>query len=404
MSDEELMTTTISFPRAERVTGMQPSSTLAVAQAAERLRAAGVKVIDLGAGEPDFPTPEHIKQAAYRAIEGNFTKYTAAAGTVELKQAIIDRIAEDYDVQYSPNQVMATAGAKQAIFNGVVTLINPGDEVLIPSPCWVSFPEMVVFASGRCVFIDTEPNDFQLTAEMVRQQVTPRTKLLIINSPCNPTGRAIPPETFHQIIETAVEHGLHVISDETYREFVYPPNRPCSLAQAPPELRFHVLVCGSMSKTYAMTGWRLGYALGSEAWITEMIKVQSHVTSNPTSIAQKAAVAGLRGPREPIQAMLSEYERRREYLIPALNEIPGFKCAWPEGAFYAFPNIKAILATGAFESSSDVQLHLLEQYHVAVVAGSAFGIEGYLRISYANSLEALQHAVARLHEFARSVL
>jgi aspartate aminotransferase len=398
------MNTTNDFPSAERVKAMQPSSTLAVVQAADRLRAAGVKVIDLGAGEPDFPTPDHIKQAAYQAIAENFTKYTAAAGTAELKQAIIDRIAEDYGVQYAPNQVIACAGAKQAIFNGIVTLINPGDDVLIPSPCWVSFPDMVAFAGGRSVLIDTEPNDFQLTADLVRQHVTPRTKLLILNSPCNPTGRMIPPDALRQIVETAAERGFFVISDETYREFVYPPHQPFTAAQVPAELHPYLLMCGSMSKTYAMTGWRLGYAVGPPGWIAEMIKVQSHSTSNPTSIAQKAAVAGLRGPREPVSEMLSEYQRRREYLIPALNGIPGFTCAWPEGAFYAFPNIKSILAHSPFTSSADVQLHLLEHYHIALVSGSAFGVEGYLRISYANSLEALERAVGRLREFARDVL
>jgi aspartate aminotransferase len=404
MNDEEIMTTTNTFQFADRVKGMQASSTLAVVQAADRLRAAGVEVIDLGAGEPDFPTPDHIKQAANLAIEQNFTKYTAADGTADLKKAIIERMAEDYGVEYAMNQVMATAGAKQALFNAIATLINPGDEVLIPGPCWVSFPEMVAFAEGKTVLIDTEPTGFDLSADLVKQHITPRSKLLILNSPCNPTGRAISAQTLHQIIGTAAEHGVLVISDETYREFVYPPAEACSAAQVPAELRPSVLVCGSMSKTYAMTGWRLGYALGSAAWIKEMVKVQSHSTSNPTSIAQKAAIAGLRGPRGPVIEMLSEYRRRREYLIPALNEVPGISCLSPEGAFYAFPNIKPILANSTFKTSAEVQLHLLEKYHIAVVSGSAFGIEGYLRISYANSLEALKDAVARLHEFARSVL
>jgi len=246
------------FPRSTRVSHMQPSSTLAVVQAAAQLRAAGAEVIDLGAGEPDFPTPDHIKQAAHQAIADNFTKYTPAAGTLELKQAIIDRLAQDYGVEYTPQQVMATAGAKQAIFNAVVTLINPGDEVLIPSPYWVTFPEVVVFAGGRCVFIDTEPTGFQLTADLLEAHLSPRTRLLILNSPCNPTGRAIASETYRQIVEKAVERGLYVIADECYREFVYPPAKPFCAGQLLPELRARMMICGTLSKTYAMTGWRLG--------------------------------------------------------------------------------------------------------------------------------------------------
>jgi aspartate aminotransferase len=382
---------------------MQPSSTLAVVQAATRLRAAGVEVIDFGAGEPDFPTPDHIKQAAHQAINENFTKYTPAAGTLELKEAILERLFEDYGVQYTPSQVMATAGGKQAIFNAVVALINPGDEVLIPSPYWVTFPEVVTFAEGRSVFIDTEPTGFQLTPELVDAYISARTRLLILNSPGNPSGRAIPPDVYQQIVERAVERGLYVIADECYREFVYPPATRFCAGQLPPELRTRVLVCGTLSKTYAMTGWRLGYALGDERWIDEMVKVQSHSTSNPTSISQKAGVAALRGPQEPRRMMLAEYQRRRDFLIPALNQIPGLQCTWPEGAFYAFPNINRLLEGSSVKSSEEVQFRLLEDYHVAVTAGSAFGLDGYLRISYANSMDALQRGVERIRAFVESL-
>ncbi len=388
-----------SFPRSTRVSQMRPSLTLAVVQAALRLRAAGVEIVDLGAGEPDFPTPDHIKQAAQAALRENFTRYTPASGIKELKEAIVERLAEDYGIDYSPAQVMATAGGKQAIFNAIVALINPGDEVLIPSPYWVTFPEIVAFAGGQSVFIDTEPTDFQLTVDALEAHLTPRAKLLILNSPCNPTGRAIPPERFRQLVEKAVEHGLYVISDECYREFVYPPMRPFCAGQLSPELRSRVLIVGTLSKTYAMTGWRLGYALGPEPWITEMIKVQSHSTSNPNSITQKAAIAALRGPQEPLMRMLEEYERRRDFLIPALNEIPGVSCTWPEGAFYAFPNIRGLLERSSLNSSVEVQHRLLEEYHVAVTAGAAFGSDGHLRISYANSLDALEKGVERLRAF-----
>ncbi|MBI3950134.1 MAG: pyridoxal phosphate-dependent aminotransferase [Acidobacteria bacterium] len=386
------------FPPSIRVQRMQASSTLAVVQAAARLRAQGIEVIDLGAGEPDFPTPEHIKQAAHQAINENFTKYTPAAGIPELKQAIIERLFEDYGVQYTPPQVIATAGGKQAIFNAVVALINPGDEVLIPSPYWVTFPEIVTFAEGKSVFIDTEPTGFQFTPELFEAHISARTKLLILNSPCNPTGRAILPDTYRRIVEMAAERQVYVIADECYREFVYPPAQPFCAGQLPPELKRWVLVSGTLSKTYAMTGWRLGYALGDQRWIDDMVKVQSHSTSNPTSISQKAGVAALRGPRESIRMMLEEYQRRRDFLIPALNAIPGIECNWPEGAFYAFPNIEKLL-NGSIKTSEEAQLRLLEDYHVALTPGSAFGLEGYLRISYANSMDALRRGVEQIRAF-----
>lgn len=398
-----MMSERSGFSRSTRVSHMQPSSTLAVVQAAARLRAAGIEVIDFGAGEPDFPTPEHIKHAAHQAINEDFTKYTPAAGIPELKEAILERLFEDYGVEYKPTQVMATAGGKQAIFNAVVSLINPGDEVLIPSPHWVTFPEIVAFAEGRSVFIDTEPTGFQLTPELLEAHLSPRARLLILNSPGNPSGRAIPPDVYERLVERAVAHGLYVLADECYREFVYPPATRFCAGQLPPELRARVLICGSLSKTYAMTGWRLGYALGDERWIAEMVKVQSHSTSNPTSISQKAGVAALRGPQEPRRMMLAEYQRRRDYLIPALNEIPGIQCTWPEGAFYAFPNIKQLLSGTSITTSEEAQLRLLEEYHVAVTAGSAFGLEGYLRISYANSMDALQRGVERLRAFVNSL-
>lgn len=398
-----MMSQSTPFPRSQRVSHMQPSSTLLVVQAAARLRAQGIQVIDLGAGEPDFPTPHHIKQAAQQAIADNFTKYTPAAGIPELKQAIVESLYAEYQVEYTPAQVIATAGAKQAIFNAIVSLINPGDEVLIPSPYWVTFPEIVAFAQGRSVYIDTEPTGFHLTADLVQAHITPRSRLLILNSPCNPTGRVIPPETYRQIVETAVAHGLYIIADECYREFVYPPAVRFCAGQLPNELRSHLMICGSLSKTYAMTGWRLGYALGPQAWIEEMVKVASHSTSNPTSISQKAALAALRGPREPVEAMLNEYRRRRDYLIPALNQLPGIHCDMPDGAFYAFVNIKHLLANGPMKTSDEVQLRLLEDFHVALTAGSAFGVEGYLRISYANSMEALERGVEQIRAFIESL-
>lgn len=390
-----------SFPAAERVRLMEASSTMAVVQAAERLRAAGHRVLDLGAGEPDFPTPEPIKEAARRALAENFTRYTPAAGITELRAAIARFLNERFGSSYTPKQVMATAGGKQAIFNAIVTLIGPGDEVLIPAPYWVTFPQVVTFAGGRSLFLSTEENAFRLTAEMVRSAVTPRTKLLILNSPCNPTGRVIPPEEFRRIVETALERGLYVISDECYREFVYPPQVPFSAAALPEPMRERVLIVGSFSKTYAMTGWRIGYAVGPEEWIQEMIKVQSHSTSNPTSIAQRAAIEALTGPQEAVAEMLREYCERRDFLLSALRQIPGIRCVEPEGAFYVFPDVRDLMRARGIETSKELEQRLLEECQIAITAGAAFGAEGYIRISYANSREVLQEAVARLDRFAR---
>jgi aspartate aminotransferase len=398
----ERMQSDRDFPAAERVRLMQVSSTMAVLQAAERLRATGVRVLDLGAGEPDFPTPEHIKEAARRALAENFTRYTPAAGIAELRAAIARFLNEHFGSTYAPEHVIVTAGGKQAIFNAIVTLIEPGDEVLIPAPYWVTFPQVVTFAGGRSRFLPTEVNEFRLTAEMVGEAVTPRTKLLILNSPCNPTGRVIPPQEFRRIVEVAVARGVYVLSDECYREFVYPPHIPFSAASLPEAMRERVLIVGSFSKTYAMTGWRIGYAVGPHAWIREMIKVQSHSTSNPTSIAQKAALEALTGPQESVVTMLREYQRRRDFLLEALNALPGIRCAVPEGAFYVFPDVREMMRARGLRTSEELEARLLEECQIALTAGAAFGAEGYVRISYATSLDVLQEAIARLDRFARA--
>lgn len=386
------------FTPAHRVAAMAVSSTLAVMQKADNLRRAGHDVIDLGAGEPDFNTPDNIKKSAHQAIDSNFTRYTPTAGTKEIKEAIINYIALETGAQYQPSEVIVSAGGKQAIFNAILTLINPGDEVLIPAPYWVTFPEIVTLAGGTSVIIDTEVNDFQLTAEMLKAHISPRTKLLILNSPNNPSGRIITKTEFERIAQIALENNIWLLSDECYYQFVYPPNKPFSAAHLPKEIRENTLVCGSLSKTYAMTGWRLGYALGSKEWIAEMVKVQSHSTSNPSSIGQKAAIEALAGPQESVKEMLAEYKVRRDYLIPALNQIKAIECVEPEGAFYAFPNVKKVLASSdKIKTSEQLAEYLLEQAHVALTAGSAFGAEGYLRISYATSLDILKQGIERIN-------
>src|SRR5205823_7100970 len=327
-----------NFQSSDNVAQMKASSTLAAMQAAEAMRAAGVDVVDLGAGEPDFDTPQNIKDAAAEAMRAGKTKYTPAAGTRELQQAIIGFYNREFHANYERNEVMATTGGKQAIFNAVVSLINPDDEVLIPKPYWVSFPEIVTFARGKSVFIETEENDFVLTADMVRRATTPKTKLIILNSPSNPSGRVIPPGEFKEIMEVIAEKDLYAVSDECYLRFVYPPATVFSAASLRPELRKRLCIAGSFSKTYAMTGWRIGYSLANTDWTRAMLKVQGHSTSNATSISQAAAIEALNGPQESVATMLAEYARRRDWLLNALNEIPGLRCPQPEGAFYSFPD------------------------------------------------------------------
>jgi aspartate aminotransferase len=383
------------FPVASRVARMSASKTMAVSALAEQLRRAGADVLDLGAGEPDFPTPENIRRAAYEAAERGHTKYTAAAGTLRLKRAVCDRYAEDFGAAYEPSEVIAGAGAKQVIFNAVATLVEPGDEVLIPKPYWVTFPEAVTFAGGRAVWVETEADGFRLTAAAVARAITPRTKLLIINSPSNPSGLVVPPEEFERVVALAAGRGLWVISDECYDRFVYEPARPFSAAQLPEPLRRRVLVAGSCSKTYAMTGWRIGYALGPREWVEAMACLQSHSTSNPSSVSQEAAVEALTGPQTSVARMLEAYRERRDWLIPALNELPGVTCAMPDGAFYAFPCVRGALGHNYVQTSEELATFLLEEAHVAVTPGEAFGAPGYLRISYAASPEVLRRAVGR---------
>ncbi len=391
-------TSVSAFPVSTRAQMTSLSSTAAVVMAAEKLRSQGVKVIDLGVGEPDFPTPDHIKDAAKKALDENFTKYTSASGIAPLRRAICDYMNSNFGSDYEPEQCCVVLGGKQGIFNAVLAAINPGDEVLLENPCWVSFPEIVHFAEGKVVPVDTEATDFHLTADLVKSAITPASKLMIINSPSNPTGRVIDPAEFKKIIEAAIERGLWVISDECYLQFVYPPNGPNSAAILPPELRSKVLIAGSLSKTYAMTGWRVGFTLGPQEWVTEVIKIQSQSATHAASIAQKAAIAALTGSQESVKTMLAEYHRRADWLIPALNQVPGVKCGKPEGAFYAFPDIKELMKNCGFATSKEAADELLWKYGVVTTAGSAFGGEGYLRISYANSLEAIKEAVERIKQ------
>jgi len=385
----------LTFKVSENVARMKASSTLAAMQAAEAMRAAGVDVVDLGAGEPDFDTPQNIKDAAAEAMRAGQTKYTPTAGTRKLQQAIIDFYQREFGAGYERNEVMATAGGKQAVFNAVVSLINPDDEVLLPKPYWVTFPEIVAFARAKSVFIETEENDFTLTAEMVKRAITPRTRLIILTSPSNPSGRVIQPEEFENIMEIVAERDLYAISDECYLRFVYPPAGVFSAASLRPELRRRLCIAGSFSKTYAMTGWRVGYSLANADWTRAMLKVQGHSTSNATSIAQAAAAEAFNGPQDSVAGMLAEYTLRREWLLKALNEIPGLRCPQPEGAFYAFPDVRGCLK-GKLRTSAEFATELLEKEQTVVTDGAGFGADGFIRISYATSLDRLREGVKRM--------
>ncbi|HZT61138.1 MAG TPA: pyridoxal phosphate-dependent aminotransferase [Pyrinomonadaceae bacterium] len=391
--------TQADFRPSPNVARMQPSSTLAAMQAAMRMKAEGVDVVDFGPGEPDFDTPEHIKQAGAEAMRAGQTKYTPTGGTRKLQEAIVGYYEREFGARVEPSTVMATAGGKQAVFNAVVTLCGPGDEVLIARPYWVTFPEIVIFAGATPVFIDTEATGFHLTAEQVAEAITPRTRLVIINSPSNPSGRVIAPREFEKIMEVTAERGVYVVSDECYLRFVYPPAEVFTAAALAPELRERLCIAGSFSKTYAMTGWRVGYSVAPAEWTREMNKVQSHSTSNPSSISQAAAVAAFTSSQECVARMLAEYTRRRDWLVEALASVPGFRCLNPEGAFYVFPDVRGCLG-GDVKTSADFADLLLREAQTVVTDGAGFGEEGFIRISYATSMERLEEGVSRIRRVA----
>jgi aspartate aminotransferase len=382
---------------AERISRISESSTMKVAAEADRLRREGIDVVDFGAGEPDFPTPDNIKQAAVAAITANFTKYTPAGGTLELKKAICDRHRDDYGTNYAPGECMVTVGGKHAIFNVMQALIGQGDEVIIPVPYWVTYKDVVNYAGGQCAFVETDESDgFRLTADAIEPHITDKTKLLIINSPNNPSGAVLDRAEFERIYHLAVKHGIRLMTDECYCRFLY-EGEPFSIASMP-SAKENVVVAGSLSKTYAMTGWRIGFALAPKPLIDAMMKLQSHTTSNPTTISQKAAIEALRGPQGSIEIMLAEYRKRRDYAVKRLRAIPGVRIAEPKGAFYAYPNVAAGFRHG-ITSAMQFSERLLADVHVAVVPGEAFGTREHIRISYATSITELERGLDRIERF-----
>jgi aspartate aminotransferase len=390
--------TQLSSSLTNRIQRIEVSATMAVSAEAEKLRATGADLVDLGAGEPYFTTPQHIKDAAIAAINNNFTKYTAVGGIAELRDAIVKRHATDFASDYKREECTASVGGKHALFNAIQVLVDHADEVILPVPYWVSFKDIVRYAGGEPVYIATdEAHDFQLTAEMVERAITPRTKMIILNSPNNPSGSVMSPEDMTSVVRLAHERGIYVVSDECYVYLNF-TGRLFS-AGSVTDAKERMLIIGSLSKTYAMTGWRLGYALGPAPVIAAMQKLQSQSTSNPTSIVQKAAVAALSGPQDCLQEMRTQYVKLRDKVVAGLRAIPGLTCAAPNGAFYAYPNVSHYFGRGGMNSASDVAGKLLHEAHVVVVPGEAFGTQEHVRLSYAVASDQLDRGLERMRQF-----
>ncbi|MDW7534910.1 MAG: pyridoxal phosphate-dependent aminotransferase [Candidatus Nitrotoga sp.] len=389
---------------SKRVQAIKPSPTLAVTARAAKLKAEGKDIIGLGAGEPDFDTPQHIKDAAVEAIGKGFTKYTAVGGTPSLKQAIIAKLKRDNGLDYTTKQVLVSCGGKQSFFNLTLALINAGDEVIIPAPYWVSYPDIVLIAEGRPVIVQTGiEQSFKMSAEQLAAAITPRTKMVVINSPSNPTGAVYSLKELQALGALLRKHPeILIATDDMYEHIALRDEKFVNILNACPDLYARTMVLNGVSKAYAMTGWRIGYAAGPEHIITAMENVQSQSTSNPTSISQVAAEAALSGDQGCITPMLEAFRERHLFVVDALNKIPGVNCIQSEGAFYAFPDVRPVIANlhqrGLIKDATDVALseYLLERVGVAVVPGSAFGSEGYVRLSFATSMDNLRQAIARM--------
>lgn len=398
MEQATIAKTEEKFKLADRVNRISVSPTMAVLQEAEKYKAKGVDVADFGPGEPDFPTPDHIKRAAIKALDENRTKYTATPGIMPLREAICEWHKKYLGSSYQPAESIVTSGGKHTIFNAVCSLISAGDEVIIPTPYWVSYPDIVKYAGGTPVFLPTRSDDdFILRAADVEKFITKRTRMVIANSPSNPSGAVIPPGEFAKILEVCQRHDVWLLTDECYSHFTYGDAKPFSVASIP-DSKGRLIVAGSLSKTFAMTGWRVGYTLAPQPLIAAMTKLQSQSTSNVTSIAQYAALEALRGPMDSVGQMLTEYARRRERILAGVRAISGVTCTAPAGAFYVFPNISAHL-NADMPSDTAAAKQLIEREHVAVVPGEAFGAPGHLRISYATSIERIDEGLRRLNRF-----
>lgn len=393
--------TTTASPLSRRALACAPSPTLAITAKANQMKADGIDVVAFGAGEPDFDTPQHIKDAAVDALAKGYTKYTPSAGIPALKKAIVEKLARDNGLEYGPNNIIVSCGGKHSLYNLFQVLCEEGDEVIIPAPYWVSYPEQAKLAGATPVIIETtDASGFAPTVEQIRAAITPRTKIFVLNSPSNPTGAMWPRATIEALAEIAVENGFYVISDEIYEKITYDGNQAVSIASLGAEIKKQTITVNGMSKTYSMTGWRVGYAAGEAEIIAAAGRLQDQVTSNPTSIAQYAALAALTGPQEYLNDWVAEFDRRRKVITELLNDIPGITCRLPEGAFYVFPNVSGLFGKRSGEkvlqSGDDVSDYLLTEAKVAVVPGGGFGAPDYVRFSYATSMEAIEKGLARI--------
>jgi aspartate aminotransferase len=394
---------------SKEVSLISPSVTLAITAKAKKMKAEGINVISFGAGEPDFDTPNHIKEAAKKAIDDGFTKYTPASGIRELKEAICKKFKKDNNLDYSPEEVLISCGAKHSIFNAILALCNDGDEVILPSPYWVSYPQMLKVAGAKPIILKTtQENNFKIIPQQLQEVITPKTKLLILNSPSNPTGMVYTKDELLFISNILIEKGILCISDEIYEKIIYDGQEHISIASLGLDIKRLTVVVNGVSKSYSMTGWRIGYAAGPKEIIQAMSNLQSHSTSNPTSISQKAALAALEGPQEPLRNMVAEFAKRRDYIVKKLTSINGITCLKPQGAFYVFPEVSQIIGKTfkeqTIKSSVFLAEILLEEANVAVVPGSAFGADGNLRFSYATSMENITEGLDRIEELRNKIV
>jgi aspartate aminotransferase len=384
---------------ASRMSRISVSQTMAVSEKSLQLREQGVDIVDFGAGEPDFPSPENVKKAGIDAIQSNFTKYTAIGGIKDLRKAIVEKHARDFGSKYEIPNCIVNMGGKHAIFNVFNAVIDEGDDVIIPTPYWVSFADIARFVGANVIFANTrEDEGFRLTAAMLEKVITPKTRLIVANSPNNPSGAVIDDAEFIKIAELCRRYDIYLLSDECYSLFLYDGRKPFSVGSHP-EFKQNLIIAGSLSKTYAMTGWRIGFVLAERNIVDAVQKLQSHSTSNPVSIAQKAALEAVTGPQESVQRMLDEYAKRRQFVVKRLRAMPGVTCAEPGGAFYAYPNISVTFGHGGIRNALDFSVQLLERAHVAVVPSDAFGTTEHVRISYATSMELLDKGLQRISEF-----
>jgi len=393
---------------SQRAGQLKPSPTLAIAAKEKELKAQGIDIVGFGAGEPDFNTPDHIKEAAIKAIHDNFTRYTPAGGIDLLKDAVIEKFKKDNNLVYKRDEVLISCGGKHGLYNLFQSIFQEGDEVIVPAPYWVSYPPMIELAGAKPVIVETsETDNYQVTAEMLKKVITQKTKGIILNYPSNPVGSVYSKENLEAIGKLAEEHDFYIVSDEIYEKLAYDDYKHVSIASIDPAFKERTIICHGVSKTYAMTGWRIGFSAGPAPIIKAMGNIQSQSTSNPTSVSQMAAVAALNGPQDSIAMMVEAFKARRDYLVGELKSIPGVTCYNPKGAFYVFPNFNAVLGKKykgtIIDSSSTLTAILLEGFHTAVVPGIEFGKEGYLRLSFATSMEIIQKGIERIKHAVASL-